>query len=417
MIKTKINIQEVTFNDYQNARVTRSVSDFNSSSDYTIRYDSPFGRHDDDFNVGNEIKIFANQDAEPTTNIFTGIVETIKFIGKGAQQKVELRGRDFSARLQDATVLPVVFTDSEVSTIVTNIIQNNVPQDITTNNVNVTGTTLARIVFNHESVFDALTQLANLAGFHFYVDEDKDLHFEQKENLSSGIILDNTNIIDMVSNTTREGMANSIWVYGDRQLTGITEVLTNNGSPWGGAVGSEFLLTYKPHNTETNLLGSTLIGGILNMVVSPTSGIDYLINFEDRQIIFVSGTDLGKFDKNTVNSEKVIKFKLDKKILDITDQITDIRKRIDAIESQDRQESDVITRLIQGTGSFQPIGSSWFVLTAEQTGSTMYLSSPARVFLINSTLASGTLQGQLAGEPLGSSFTPLTIQAQGGFDY
>ncbi|KKK90220.1 hypothetical protein LCGC14_2725250, partial [marine sediment metagenome] len=124
-----------------------------------------------------------------------------------------------------------------------------------------------------------------------------------------------------------------------------------------------------------------------------------------------------KFDKNTVNSEKVIKFKLDKKILDITDQITDIRKRIDAIESQDRQESDVITRLIQGTGSFQPIGSSWFVLTAEQTGSTMYLSSPARVFLINSTLASGTLQGQLAGEPLGSSFTPLTIQAQGGFDY
>ncbi len=520
MIETKITVEGITFNDYQNARVTRSTDDFNSSSDYTIRYDSPFGRHDDDFTVGNEIKFFADQDAAPTTNIFTGIVERIKFIGKGTQQKVELRGRDFSARLQDVTVEPSVFTNSEISTIVTNIMDDFV-DDVTTNNVNVTSTTLPRIAFNHTTVFEALTELAKLAGFMFFVDENKDLHFEQKENISSGITLDNTNIIDMISNQTREGMFNNIWVYGDRSLTGITEVLTNDGSPWGGRSASEFLLTYKPHNTQVEVLGDTKIGGVFQMV-SATSGIDYWVNFEDRQIIFQSGTAIQmdsipisggsvlinydrdvpivktgdnddsialfgkktkiindksikdpntaldilkkelekgdpfrgmeltyqgwasitpgntvevtlsnfglstvtvgilsveyKFDKNTVNSEKVIKFKLDKKILDITDQITDLRRRLTLIEAFDRQSSDVITRLKQAAGSFAVVGSHWEVSKTTQTGSTMLLSDSIVVYDgPGQTLAADANAGSLAGGTNGSAYGPFILQASGGF--
>ena len=73
------------------------------------------------------------------------------------------------------------------------IIDNEV-QDVTTTNVDVTTTTLPRIAFNHQSVYDALTQLAELAGFVFYIDVDKDLHFEAKESITSGIILNNTNL-------------------------------------------------------------------------------------------------------------------------------------------------------------------------------------------------------------------------------
>lgn len=525
MIKTKVTVAGVTFDDYQNARVTRSTSDFNSSSDYTIRYDSPFGRHDNDFTVGNEIKIFADQDAEPTTNIFTGIVERIKFIGKGAQQKVELRGRDYSLRLQDITVEPVVYTDSEISTIVIDVINNNVPDDITTNNVDVTDTTLKRIAFNHLSVFEALTELAVLAGFMFYVDEDKDLHFEKKENVSSGISLDNSNITDMVSNQTREGMANSIWVYGDRQLTGVREVLNNDGSAWGGAPSSEFILTYKPHNTEVSILGSVKIGGVLGMTETTTSGIqDYFVNFEDRKIITISGTQLGysttppsggsilmnydrdvpivkqgdddasislygkkvkvindktikdpdtatailqkelelsdpfrgmeltytgwasitpgntvsvtlanfgldevivgilsveyNFDKNKVNSEKVIRFKLDRKILDITDQITDIRKRLTSIEAQDRQTSDIVTRLKQTTGSMMLIGSYWQIST-KTMGSSFVLGNQSTGSVDG---IGGIRLGTLGSETgsisfLGDSRSPFTIITSGGYNY
>ncbi len=510
MINTKITVQGTTFNDYQNARITRSTNDFNSSSDYTIRYDSPFGRHNNNFTVGEEIKVFANQDATATTNIFTGIVERIKFIGKGAQQKVELRGRDYSARLQDVTVEPSVFTNSEISTIVTNIISSYV-FDITTTNVDVTGTKLKRIAFNHESVFDALTELAKLAGFIFFVDENKDLHFQQKENVSSGITLDNSNIANMVSNQTREGMANSVWVYGDRTLTGVTEVLNNDGSAWGGQAASVFQLTYKPHNTQVEVLGTTKIGGVFQMVTS-TSGVDYWVSFEDRQIIFQSGTaiqtdsippsggsvlinydrdtpivkqgdnddsiaafgkkvkvindksikdpntavdilqsvltnadpfrgmeitykgwasiipgntvlvtldDFGltdvkvgilsveyKFDKNTINSEKVIKFKLDKKIRDLTDELTDLRRRLSAIEAADRQDTDVITRLKQATGSLLIVGSHWEILSRTIVGSPLIWGSE-RYGVWNTG----------SWSTVADAFTSYSLLTSGGYQY
>lgn len=466
MINTKITINGTEHNDYQNLKVYKSVDAFNSAGNFIAILDSPFGRHANDFVVGEEVQIFADQDADPTTNIFTGVLEKVRFFSSGINQKVELSGRDYTLRLQDTTVEPVVYTQSEVSTIVTDIMNNNVP-DITLTNVDVTTTTLPRIAFNHENAFDAIRQLADLSGFTFYVDEDKDLHFEEKQLISSGITLNNTNTIRNNYDTTRENMANSIWVYGDRQLTGVTEEINNNGSPWGGAPGSVFTLTYKPHNTEVNLLGSTRIGGVFGMIASATSGIDYLVSFEDRQVIFVSGTSLGYstipasggsaiinydrevpivkfgentssigqygkkvkvindktikdpdtalsilfrelekgdpfrgleilykgwdtftpgdtinavlddyglnetdipilsvayvFDANTVNSEKVITVKLDKKINDITDEITDLRRRLNAIEAQDRKETDVITRLLQGQGSTLVVGSYWEV--------------------------------------------------------
>ena len=124
-----------------------------------------------------------------------------------------------------------------------------------------------------------------------------------------------------------------------------------------------------------------------------------------------------KFDKNTCQSEKVIKFHLDKKVKDITDEITDLRKRLGHIEAEDRKDTDLITRLEQAAGSFIIVGSYWAVSTATQTGSTIYLSSSARIF--TSGLASGTIQGVLAGSgtSIGSPFSPLTLHFSGGYQY
>lgn len=221
-------------------------------------------------------------------SLFTGTVETKQFIGKENSQRLILRGRDYTSRLKDVTVQPVVYTDSEVSTIVTNIMNNEVPE-LTTNNVNVTSVTLPRIAFNHNSVFDALKQLAELSNFYFYVDNDKDLHFEERKSTSSNITFDNTNIVKTSLDTTRESFYNQVWVYGDRQLTGVKEIFTQDAT-----LGSVVNLTYKPHNTQLDRLGTVLRGGVFEMTQpSSTSGLDYLVSFQDKQIIFVSGTTQG----------------------------------------------------------------------------------------------------------------------------
>lgn len=398
--------------------------------------------------------------------IIHGIVEKISFNGRGTSQRVTLTGRDFSLRLQDSTVEPVVFTNTEISVIVKAIIADNV-DDITVTNVDVTGTTQERISFNHDNVFDALKQLAELAGFYFFVDTNKDLNFKKKDLVSSGITLDNTNIKSTKFNQTREGMANEVFVYGDRYLAGFQETLDFDG-------GSVFTLISKPHNTLVQISGAPLVGGVLNLISEPTTQ-QYLVSFDDKQIIFTSGTSAGdnipvsgtnssglitydrdipivkagrnnasitafgrkrkiindksikdpttasdilkkeleksdpfrgmtiqikgwlditvgntavvvlddfgiddtigilsvsyKFDKNTVQSEDVINIKFDKKIKDITDEVVSLRQRLDRQESQDRQESDVITRLEQADDTLRIVGSEWLIRTRSATGS------------------------------------------------
>ena len=530
MIRTELSIGGTVFPDVKNLRVQITNGDYNSSAFFGGVFDSPFGRHDDDFIIGKEVTVKADKDATPTTTIFTGILEKRSFKGNNNTQQIFLSGRDFSARLQDATVEPKVFTNSEISTIVKDIINNNV-SDITTTNVNVTTITLPRIVFNHTPVFDALQQLAELAGFRFYVDVNKDLHFEEKDSSDSGIILNTTNIVRGKFDTTREGLANIVWVYGARQLTGKEEFFSG-GSPFANSQsGSVFTLKSKPFNTEvrtSDFPGSVLIGGIFGLFESFISGtdtaFDYLVNFEDRKIILVSGTEIGKsvlitsggsvvvnykretplvrfgrsrpsidafgpktliindkaikdpdqakvilntaleqgtpldkaefelkgwftftigqtvqailsdfnineptwpilnitytFDRNTVESERVIKVRLNNKITDITDTITELSKKVRTLESEDLQAGDFITRLEFGLGSFLIVGSQWSV--AKRTLGSSWILGNKVIGSIkrDEVVLLGTL-GSKTGSIcfLGDSRTAPLKLASGGFDY
>jgi len=516
VVNIEMTVAGTKFEDWQNLRLHRSLDKYNQVSNFFVTLDSPFGRHKTDFSVGQEVIIKADQDASPTTKIFAGILEKVRFKGKGNTETVELSGRDFGARLLDDTVEPIVFTDSEVSTIVTNIMGS--VSDVTVNNVNVTTTTLKRIAFNHLDVFKALQELGKLSGFYFFVDENKDLNFKQVENVSSGVQLDNTNVTRMNHDRTREGMANDIWVYGDRTLAGEQEVQNADG-------GSIFTLLNKPHNTvvrSSSFPGSIFKGGISDLTVVPTSGTEYLVDFHDREIVFQSGTEIGynriptsggsiivdyqkeipivkrgqnrgsitsfgkkrkviddksikdpataeailkkelenadpfrriecdlkgwftfnpgetvrvilddfnedgqkeipildityTFDINTTQSEKIVKVRLDKKVLDLTDEITNLRKRLSLIEAKDRQNTDVITRLEEGTGSLIIVGSTWAVKT-RTLGSSFVLdvtpttTGPTFGARLGSIVASGI-------NFLGDSRGPLTAFASGGFGY
>ncbi len=224
------------------------------------------------------------------TRIFTGTIEDIKFKGKGTTETVQLKGRDYTARLMDSTVEPEVYNNTEVSVIVRDIIDKYV-DDITTNNVNGTSTTLTNITFNQVPVYDALQQLAEQAKFYFYIDTNKDLHFEEKDKTSSGKTLNNTNVTKSDFKETDRELFNKVWVYGDRVLTGIHEDFTTLGPV---TTGSAFDLAYRPHNTQVAVNGSVYQGGVFEMTVgTPLSGTQYLVDFDGKKVVFVSGTFAG----------------------------------------------------------------------------------------------------------------------------
>lgn len=473
-------------------------------------------------------KLYAGGSGYEDTYLLTGIVEKIRFDGEENYQTVSLSGRDYSARLMDSNVEPSVYTNTEIGSIVRNIIYNNTT-DIGSSRIGTTATTLKRIAFNQQPVYDAVKQLADLSAYNFYMDSDKNLVFEPAGSVATSIIFNSGNIVRMNFDKTREGMANKIWVYGDRYLSQAPrEVFISDG------VGSIHTLLYNPHNSEvrTSLsAGSILKGAILGMQ-SITSGIDYFVNYEDKQIVLVSGTDIGytqippnngsivvdysrslpivkfgenrasekafgpktkvindksikdpatainilnnelaksdpfdnisfttkgwyyinpgetakivapdfnlnksnipvismsyRFNPQTAHSEEVISLIMDKREIDLTDKIREINNRLNALESQDKQNSDVITRLEYATGSALAVGSYWS-LGMKWNGSEFRVwgsnnvaplgsnFTPVLGLLVSGDISHSSWVGSVSYLASGIFGTPLEIFRSGGF--
>lgn len=150
----------------------------------------------------------------------------------------------------------------------------------------MTSPIINRIVFNQTPVYDAIKQLADLTDYQFYVDENKVLHFEPKGTTDSGETFGSGNVLQANFKERRDSVFNQVWVYGDKSLSAFKETFTA-GSPVGGSI---FNLLYKPSNTEITVSGAIIQpGGIYQMTYDPGSEVKYLVNYEDKQVIFTSG--------------------------------------------------------------------------------------------------------------------------------
>jgi len=499
--------------------VRKSQGENSSVGSFMATIDNRNGVNSSKFNVGEEVKIYSD-----TTNVLEGVfdytfdftfadpqiigiflLEEISFSGEGQTETVTLRGRDFTSKLQDITIEPVVYNNTEVSAIVDDIMANEVPS-ISTNNVTVTTTTLNRKRYNHTNVYDAIRELAELSDYYFYVDNQKDLNFKLKNTVSSGYTLDSTNVTQATFESSEQDMVNSVWVYGDRQLFSAPQ-----DSFTGDGVGSVFTLTYKPSDTIVKVSGAIQKGAVLEMMKVPTSGQQYLIDYDQRQLIFTSGTEAGynipgslvnitadywrstpivkrgeddasieahgikekiiidksikdpltardivkktlalksdplaqgtlkiqglvflnpgdtilvnlpyhninnqtytiletTYDFNPVNnlSEQVLTVKVANKINTMVDTIKQIMLDLRKLQADDADETDVITRLKQGTGSFGFRVKEWTVST-RSVGSSFILSHPVLGDLGSNV---GTLQNYL-----GDSRTALSVVVSGG---
>lgn len=291
VIKTKVEIQSVEYTDAETMVVNRSIGENNTISSFEIVFSNENGQYDNTFSLNNDVIIYADKDASPTTKIFRGIIERLTYTGRQQTERLRITGRDYGAILQDILVSPRIFKDMEVSHIVKALlIQNIVNGEITWTGVNATGTTVERITFNNISVFDALKRLADTSGFYFYIDEDKNFHFVQRDSVSSGLTFDNTNITDAKFRTTDDEIFNNIIVYGDRQFTASREV-------FGAQAGSMYQLDDKPSNV--GVIGSAdpnvylQPGGIISVDDPGTGSVQFLVNYPASQIILTSGTAAG----------------------------------------------------------------------------------------------------------------------------
>ena len=291
VINTKLEINNVEYDDSIQIQINESMNTFNATSNFVIEFDNKNGQYDDTFSLNEDVEIWANKDAAATTKIFLGIIEDIQFKGKSQKERVVLTGRDYGAILQDIIASPRIFTNQEVSTIVNSLmIQNASGTGITSTNINATSTTIDKITFNNISLFDALKQLADIAGFYFYIDTNKDLNFVQRDSISSGQTFDNTNITNATFKQSDSDISNNVTVYGDRQLTGVRQTFSTQA-------GSVYIVDDKPSNVS--FIGSAnpnvpiQPGGIVGVGDPETEDVQFLVDYNARSVILTSGTTTG----------------------------------------------------------------------------------------------------------------------------
>lgn len=303
VVYTKIDIGGIDIKDAESISLILNQNENNTTSNFTVVINNFAGKNKGLFNINDEVNIYADTISPSTTKLFNGIVDDIKYRGKDQRETITILGREYGSILMDVIASPRIFKDTEVSEIVSALISQNIPS-ITTNNLDTTSTTIDKITFANISVYDALRQLAEISGFYFYVDTDKDLHFNQKESISSGITLDNTNIKRAEFVTTDSDQFTKITVRGSRQLSAAQSIQTTGTDN----VGSNYFLDAKPYNVGVTLSGATNTilqpGGIKNLSDPSIENVKFLVDFQGRSITLTSGTTAG--DNTQSNGSVVI---------------------------------------------------------------------------------------------------------------
>lgn len=244
------------------------------------------------FRVGQQVEVFHDIVDPPTNQIFLGRIDSIDYDSEPNLERIRIAGRDFTGMLMD-TMVQVVYTSGtsnvcEVGSIVRDLIWRT-PYSGTIGVTSVSGTTKVVDSFRvkNTTVYESIQELAGFVAYDFFIDYNKQLHFEPSSNISTGYTLDTTNSVVAGVTVDALDMANQVTVYGGRQLIRRQQTFTGDG------VGSVFNLTYSPHNVFVTVSGAQRQGGVFEQTVFLQTGTQYLIDFDNRNIVFISGTDVG----------------------------------------------------------------------------------------------------------------------------
>lgn len=284
----KINVNGVDYFNALRIRVRNAANE--ATSTFEADFDNTGGSKESTFTVGQEVIVHVSTTSSfsDATRRFTGILERIEFDQQGTFRSiVSISGRDYGSRLMDAQARDT-YNNTEVSVIIKNLL-DLYATSIGQSKIQTTSKTVTHVTFRHKTLWECIEYLANMVGYVFYVDVAKDLVFAPDGGTTEATAIDQTNAVDFDWDDNSREIFNYIWVYGDRYLSGYSQTFTADGA------GSVYTLSYNPHDTAVTINGTIRRGGIFEIASTNPSGANYLVDYDQKKIICLSGTNNGDF--------------------------------------------------------------------------------------------------------------------------
>jgi hypothetical protein len=203
------------------------VNDVNALMNAIGWFDGAYTR-DLMFNIGSEVII-----TKDTIKIFAGNIyefDETKFGSIGVEYSISCV--DYN-QLLDRFFVAEAYENQTADVIIKAIIDTFVSgEGLTYANVQV-APIVSKAVFSYQKISDCITELADLLGYAWYLDYDKDLHFVSRESNSAPIYLsDNSlNFRDLSIKSTMADYRNSQYVRAGNDITSArTEILKGDGA-------------------------------------------------------------------------------------------------------------------------------------------------------------------------------------------
>jgi hypothetical protein len=247
--------------------------------------------------------------------LFSGIIQSQSDSLRGGSQLNRFstwETKDSTLRLENR-IINRIYTDSSVESIIASLLIEY-PCGITGNHVRATNKIVEQIAFRYITLLAAIKQLAEITGWRWFVDADKDLHFfDTDEGVDSTVFSTSTtggllrNIqsgsIELASEID-DRTANRVWVIGARTASATmnTQSFTQSGE-------RIFKLGFTPRNYQVFENGVLVDSQYIKLDTSENEAnvnTKYLINLpnqvlripDSRQPLVVNGVHTLKITYN-----------------------------------------------------------------------------------------------------------------------
>lgn len=216
------------------------------------------------------------------TKVFGGIIVEREIASQAYQSFVwEVICEDYT-RLLDRKLVPDTYQDMTVDQVMADLLANYFPAGFTINNVSCP-VTVKYIQFNYVPLSRAIEQLADLAGYDWYVDYDKDVHLFLASSQAAPVDIEDANgsheYDSLVIRADNSQIRNSVVVRGGQYLG-----LSFTGEAEGNGVDYVFPLPYRFSEFRATLTGQALSIG--TDYIDDADNFDALYNFNEKTLKF-----------------------------------------------------------------------------------------------------------------------------------
>jgi len=230
--------------------------------------------------------------------LFAGYITRVDPIetGEGQLFRYRIEATDYTYILLNKNAQKT-YNNQTLSAIVADLLSEYVDSGyaLTDNNV-ATGPTISTIAFNHISLRKAFEKLAQVTGYVWWIDYEKDIHFidaaDATVNPAPEDITDSSdNFSDVSIKCDVTQVRNSIVVRGGREetTTDLVQIIEADG------VASEWLLREKPKSMtsiEVNTGGGYVAQTVGVDPIDEDTGNDFMFNFQEKFIRQAEGESL-----------------------------------------------------------------------------------------------------------------------------